>query len=324
MDRKNAMDQSPASISPPRRAIADYALAGFAAALFSLKGILIKLAYGPDAASNAVEVDAITLMTLRMAFAAPAFILIGAATWRNRARRGLPTPSASLILKASLVGLLGYYAASYLDFAGLTHLTAQFERLILMTYPGFVMLLGAMFFGAPVTWASAAGLAVAYAGVATIFAHGASAKGEHATLGVFLVMAAAFTFAIYQLLAKSLLKQIDAPIFTCIAMTSASAAAATHFAAVKGLGALLDVSPRVTILAALMAVFSTITPAFMLNLAIQRIGPQVVSMMGTIGPTATIAMAVVILGEPFTVTDALGSALVMAGVGWFTWNDGRR
>jgi drug/metabolite transporter (DMT)-like permease len=321
MDRHSTSATTP---HPPQNAYTGYTLAGLSAVLFSTKAILIKLAYGVNAAGTGVEVDAITLLALRMAFSAPVFVLIGAFAWRRRERHGLPTPSTRTIAMTAFVGLLGYYVSSYLDFAGLTHLTAQFERLILMTYPAFVMLLGAMFYGVPVTWASAAGLAVAYAGVAAIFVHGASAKGDHVALGVALVASASFTFAIYQLLAKSLLKEIDAPIFTCVAMTSASVGVAAHFVAVKGLDALLGASSRVVFLAALMAVFSTVAPTFMLNIALQRVGPQAVSMMGTIGPMATVGMAVAIIGEPFTFMDAFGSTLVMAGVGWFTWSDGRK
>ena len=39
--------------------------------------------------------------------------------------------------------MLGYWFASYTDFAGLQYISAQFERLILFTYPLFVVVLGA-------------------------------------------------------------------------------------------------------------------------------------------------------------------------------------
>ena len=44
-------------------------------------------------------------------------------------------------------------------------------------------------------------------------------------------------------------------------------------------------------------------------------------MIGTISPVATIVMAMAILGEPFTVADAAGTVLVIAGVGLFTYHD---
>ena len=38
----------------------------------------------------------------------------------------------------------------------------------------------------------------------------------------------------------------------------------------------------------------------------------------------TIALAVLILGEHLTVTDVIGTMLVLAGVGWFTLADRKR
>jgi len=157
----------------PRRFNGGYILAAAGAILFSLKGILVKVAYGGTS-----DVDAITLMTLRMAFSMPFYVVIGALGWKAHTARGEPPFSRSLLVKTVLVGLLGFYVSSYLDFAGLQYLSAQFERLILMTYPVFVALLDAAFFGARLTKGSVAALAISYSGIVFIFATGASAKGE--------------------------------------------------------------------------------------------------------------------------------------------------
>lgn len=320
------METSPASgiqttnRKPPNRNLG-YLLALLSALLFSLKGILIKLAYGMSGSSGAPEVDAIALLTLRMGFAAPAYIVIGALVWRRCAREGRPTPERRLMLKVGLLGVLGYYISSYLDFEGLVYLTAQFERLLLLTYPAFVLLFGALFFGAPVAWSGVAGLALAYAGIAAIFLHGASGGGEGSVLGVVLVLGAAVCFAAYQLLAKSLLKRVDPAIFTCIAMTGACLAVLIHFIALKDISVLLRAPWSLIGVAAAMGALSTVAPTFMMNSALHRVGPQAVSVIGTTGPVLTIVLAVVFLDEPFTVVDALGSALVILGVSWFSWRD---
>jgi drug/metabolite transporter (DMT)-like permease len=62
----------------------------------------------------------------------------------------------------------------------------------------------------------------------------------------------------------------------------------------------------------------------MLNAALDRVGPQAVSVLGTLSPAATIFMAIIALNEPFTMADALGTLLVMSGVGLFTWRDSRK
>jgi drug/metabolite transporter (DMT)-like permease len=315
------MDQPAALTSRVFAPHSGYLLAGFGSILFAMKGILIKLAYGTG---NAIAVDAVTLLAIRMCFAMPVYVVIGALSWRERMQGGRPLPTGRLTLFAALVGLLGYYLSSYLDFQGLVYLTAQFERLILYTYPVFVMILGALFFGGRLTRLGILALVVSYAGIATIFLDGGSGQGDHVALGVALVLGSAFTIALYQLLAKSLITRVGSRMFTCIAMTSAGVGVLAHFFAWHGVSALFALPAHIVLIGALLGIFATVLPSFMLNAALERIGAEAVSMIGTLSPAATIVMAILVLGEPFTLTDALGTALVIAGVGLFTWHDGRR
>lgn len=308
----SAADYSPAS---------GYALAAFGALLFSMKGIFIKLAYGTG---TAPAVDAITLLALRMAFALPVYVAIGSLAWIERQRAGQSLPTLWQVISALFVGVLGYYVASYLDFEGLVYLTAQLERLILFTYPFFVMLLGAMFFGGRITPWGAGSLILAYGGISMIFVEGATATGENAAYGALLVLGSALCFAFYQHLAKPLITRIGSRIFTCLAMGGACLAVLGHYGVDRSLMELFDIPARIVGLCLLIAVFSTLLPSFMLNAALDRVGPEAVSVLGTISPAATIVMAIFVLGEPFTIADALGTALVMAGVGLFTWRDSRK
>ncbi len=298
-----------------------YLLAAFGAVLFSMKAIFVKLAYGTG---GAPLVDPITLLALRMGFALPVYLLIGVMAWRSRIRENRNLPTARQFTGAALVGVLGYYCASYLDFEGLVYLTAQFERLILFTYPFFVMLLGALFFGARITVWGLAALALSYAGISIIYVEGATASGDHAVFGGLLVLGAAFSFALYQLLAKSLIAQIGSRIFTCIAMGGACLAVLAHFLAENSVAVFLDLPPRIIVLGAMLSIVATILPSFMLNAALDRVGPQAVAVLGTLSPAATIIMAILLLNEPFTAVDAIGTSLVMAGVGLFTWRDAQR
>jgi drug/metabolite transporter (DMT)-like permease len=313
----------PATLTPPASMpVSGYVLAACGSILFATKAIFIKLAYGTGAA---IQIDAVTLLALRMAFALPVFLAIGGLEWRNLVRQGKPLPARRDIMLAGLVGVLGYYLSSYLDFQGLVYLTAQLERLILYTYPVYVMILGALFFGGRITAIGVAALVVSYSGIATIFVKGGAGQGDHAALGVSLILLCAFTFALYQLLAKTMITRIgNSRIFTCIAMIAASIAVMAHFVAAKGAGGLFAVPGHIALLGALLAIVATVLPSFMLNAALDRIGAEAVAMIGTISPAATIVMAIIVLGEPFHLTDALGTALVIAGVGLFTWHDGRR
>jgi len=278
----------------------------------------------PDAGP---PVDAITMLALRMAFSLPVYVGIGVWSWRRHAREGRRLPKGREFILIGLTGTLGYYVASYSDFLALTYITAEFERLILFTYPIFVMVLGALFFGGHITRRGIAALCLAYSGIAFIYFKGEIATGPEITFGAGLVLLAAFSFALYQLFAKGWLNLIGSRIFTCIAMSGAAVGVLTHFVVRTvhdGSFAALHVPNHVLWLAAALAFFSTILPSFMLNGAIERVGPQAVSMIGTVSPIATIAMAIVVLGEPFALTDAVGTALVLLGVGIFTVRPSRR
>lgn len=308
-----------------RRTMWGYGLAAVGAMMFSMKGIMIKLAYGTPGANGvdgAVEVDAITILALRMGFALPVYSAIALWVWRRQAMQGRARPNRGTIVIVGLLGLLGYYVASFLDFWGLMFVTAQFERLILFTYPIFVMILGVLFFGSRLNRWGVCALAIAYSGIVLVYLRGDTATGDNVLLGGTLVLGAAFAFAFYQLLAKRQVRAIGGRMFTCIAMIAACLGALTHFTiagAMDGsLTSVLDLPARIYWLTLAIAFISTIIPSFMLNAALERIGPEAISMMGTLSPVYTIAVAIVLLGEPFGPTDAMGTLLVIGGVALYT------
>jgi drug/metabolite transporter (DMT)-like permease len=301
--------------------LSGYILAAAGSILFSSKAIFIKLAYGTG---GVPEIDAITLLALRMAFALPVYLAVGLLAWRSHVRDAKPLPAGRHLASAFAIGVLGYYLASYLDFEGLVYLTAQFERLLLFTYPFFVMLLGALFFGGRVTRWGVIALILSYMGISVIFFEGATARTDNSVFGAALVIGAAFCFALYQLLAKPIIARISSQVFTCVAMTGACIAVMAHFLTQSSFAVFADIPVRIVLLGALLAVFATVLPSFMLNAAIGRVGPQAVSIIGTLSPIATIVLAIIFLNEPFTPADAIGTGFVIAGVGLFTWRDSRK
>lgn len=307
-------DAEPAASGPAP--LAGYALAATGALLFASKGVLIKLAYERG-------IDATTLLTLRTGLALPVYLVVGAIAVGARVRRGMPLPSASLVMRAALVGILGYWLASYLDFLGLVHISAQYERLILFTYPGFVLLFGALFFRQPIRRKALFAFAVSYLGLIVIFATKFGERGSAVAIGTALVLGAAVAFALYQLLAKGLIEIIGSALFTCIAMSAVALVFFIQFALTRPLSA-LNVDPTTFAISLALAIGATVLPTFFLSAALQRISAQANATIGTLSPVMTIALAVAILGERITPVDILGTAMVIGGVGWFTLADRRR
>src|SRR3569833_198660 len=87
--------------------LAGLAIAITGAVLFSAKAIVAKLIYR-------YHVDAVTLITFRMLFSLPFFAAIG--LWKARTEASLTKGEIGRIV---VLGLLGYYLSSFLDFLGL-------------------------------------------------------------------------------------------------------------------------------------------------------------------------------------------------------------
>lgn len=308
------MPVSPDSQSPNYRQMG-YVFAAVGALLFSTKAVVIKLAY-------AESVDAETLLALRMIFALPFYLVIGSLSVRDHRRESRPLPTLSQVISAAAVGLLGYWFASYADFLGLEYISAQFERLILFTYPMFVVIFGALFFRQSIRLHTVVGIGVSYIGLAVIFGEKLTSLGNDVVLGAAFVLAAAIAFALYQLVAKPMIHVIGPRLFTCIAMTGASVGAFTQFFLTHPASALI-VSPLLIGYSIALAIGATVLPSFFLNAALHRISAQANATIGILSPVMTIALAVLILGETLTTIDIVGTALVLTGVGWFTFADQR-
>ena len=292
-----------------------YFYAATGAALFSTKAIFIKLAYMEQA-------NAALMLALRMMISLPFFMAVGFyAAWKLRNDGKLP--GWNMVIQALLVGLVGYYISSQLDFAGLLFITAQLERLVLFTYPIFVVFLGWMFFGARITWFTILAASITYAGLVVVFLSALPTGGTNTIIGTALVLGCAITFAAYQLFAKKIISAMGSMLFTSIALSSSGFACIAHYIVVSR-SFDFSSSPRFFWLSAGTAIFATVIPSFLVNAGLSRTTPQTTSMIATISPLVTIALAVSILGEPFTLADAIGAAMVIAGVALYAWSDSRK
>ena len=147
--------------------------------------------------------------------------------------------------------------------------------------------------------------------------------GTSTIIGTALVLGCALTFAAYQLFAKKIISAMGSMLFTSIALASSGIACIAHYIVVSR-SFDFSSSPRFFWLSAGTAIFATVIPSFLVNAGLSRTTPQTTSMIATISPLVTIALAVWILGEPFTLADAIGAAMVIAGVALYAWSDSRK
>lgn len=269
---------------------------------FSGKAIIAKLAYR-------YGVDAVTLLMLRMLFALPMFLAL--AWWAGRGKHPL---TRAQWREVAVLGFCGYYLASFLDFAGLQYISASLERLILYLNPTIVLVLGAVLYRQRVSAAQAGAMAVSYAGVLLVFGHEVTLAGEHAALGAALVFGSAVSYAVYLSRSGQLVQQLGSLRLTGLATTVACALCIGQFLLLRPLGSVQTLAPEVLWLSVLNATLCTVAPVLMVMMAIERIGATLTAQTGMIGPLSTIALGVLLLGEPFTAWVAAGTVGVLAGI----------
>ena len=270
---------------------------------FSLRPILIKLSYA------AAPVSPITLIFLRMALSAPFFVAVG---WWLRGQE--PKLSAGDWAKIAGLGLVGYYAASFLDFIGLQYIGAGVGRLILFLYPTLVLLLSFLFLHKKPGGRELGALVVTYAGIALVLSsQAASVHGRLFLLGAALVFASALFYATYLVAGSQLIRRVGSMRFTAWSMAIATVPAVIQFFLLEPVSA-LALPADIWLYAITLATVSTVLPLFLQAEALRRIGPSEFALIGALGPVSVAVTSAIGLDEPFTWVQAVGGLLVIAGV----------
>ena len=271
---------------------------------FSLRPILIKLSYG------AHPVSPTTLLFLRMTLSLPFFLAIG--WWL---RREEPRLSGRDWTNVALLGFVGYYAASFLDFIGLQYVGAGVGRLILFLFPTLVVLLSFFFLDKSATRREIAALALSYAGIALVVSHqvAPSTQGRLFLFGALAIFVGALFYAVYLVAGSQVVKRLGSMRFTAYSMAISSIPAILQFAVLEPASA-LALPAAVWGYAVLLATVSTVLPVFLQAEALRRIGANHFALIGAVGPVSVAVTSALGLDEPFTWVQALGGVLVIAGV----------
>jgi drug/metabolite transporter (DMT)-like permease len=297
----------PAAVPPPeprRRLLIGALLVALSALLFSGKAVMVKIAYP-------YGIDALGLLTLRMGFALPLFLLVA---WHQERKAVAPLARADALRTAAL-GVVGYYLASFLDFEGLRFIGVGLERMVLYIYPAVVVLTGALFLGQRPSALMIGALCATTAGIALTFA-GGSGGGSHAVLGCALVAGSALAYACFVLLSGAMMRRIGAGRFMALAMSAACLAMLAHAAvatAIAGGSTLLAQPVAVYGCGLALALLGTVAPALLMGEGLARVGAQRFAIISTIGPLGTVVLGWLLLGEAVTPLAGAGILLTVTG-----------
>jgi drug/metabolite transporter (DMT)-like permease len=273
---------------------------------FSTKAIFVKLAY------RDTQVDAISLLVLRMIFSLP-FFLISAGVYSSKENNVKFTTKQWIYI--AVIGCLGYYVSSLLDFLGLQFVTAGIERLILFIYPTLVLLMNSVLFKQKIKGIQWLAVAVTYTGLLLAFFGEVdfSAQNENFIWGSFLIFICAITYAAYIVGSGKLIPLVGAVKFNSYAMSFACIGVFLHFFATSE-QSLMALPSQVYIYGLLMAILSTVIPSYLVSIGINRIGAGNAAIVASVGPVSTILLAYYFLNESIFVMQVVGTAMILFGV----------
>ena len=280
--------------------LAGLALAVIGAILFSAKAIVAKLMYR-------YHVDAVMVLSLRMMLSLP--MCAALAVWQARKSPPLARRDVGRII---FLGLIGYYLSSFLDFLGLQYISAGLERLILFLTPSFVLLISFFFFKRRVTLLEWGALLVSYAGTTLVLLHDLR-SGSNVLLGSALVLGAAISYGLYLIFSGELVRRVGAMRLVAYAMCVSSVACIVQFFILRPVSA-LQVPFEVIQLSMINAVFCTVLPVCLTMIAVARIGAPSAAQAGLVGPVSTLFLGAMLLDEPITLIQLIGTALVLSGI----------
>ncbi len=280
------------------------ALIALSASAFGAMPIFARVAYADGT-------DVFGLLLTRFGIA---FVSLGWFAWSRR----VALPSWRRVAALALMGGIGYVGQSLCYFEALQFAQASLVALLLYLYPFFVTLLAALFLHERLTRVKTGALLLCSAGCALTVGGGVGQP-----LGIGLAIGAAMIYSIYIVVGARVSAGVDPRATTlvvcgaatlvlgCVALVRGHAGAAPHWPAHAG-GWLALVA---------IAVLSTVVAILTFFAGLQRLGAARASMLSTLEPVVTVALAALTLGEKLNPGQLAGGLLILAGVLWLSARD---
>lgn len=276
-------------------------LAILAATGFASKAIFVKLAYR-------YGVDGTTMVTIRLLLVLP-IVLVMRFLRRGHASAMSMRDWGMLFL----LGVLGYYLASWFDFIGLETVSASIERLILCLYPTLTVLLSAWFMKTSISKRMWLSMGLTYFGMFFVLVPD-FANARLDLLGLFFVVASTVSYALYLTWSPPVIRRIGSMRFSELALTMSALCMIVHYAMTRPISVLIEQPAPVWGYGLVMAIISTVLPIYALSAAMGRIGAGKTALIGSVGPILTIFMSIGILDEHLSPIQWLGVAIVLLGI----------
>ena len=242
--------------------------------------------------------EPITLLFLRFTLAA-AMMLIYSMFRHSR------FPKGRILIISILMGGIGYAGQSFTYFTALLYAPAGTVAILLYLYPALVTGFSVLFLKKEITRAEIIALILALTG--TVCVIGIETGGK--PLGIILGVAAAFIYSTYIITGSRIMPNTDVITTSTIIMMSAGA---VYTMGILIRGAQFPAQVAGWSAVGGIVVFSTVIAIVTFFEGLKRIGPVHSSMLSTLEPVVTVALAWIALNEGMTMTKFIGGAMILA------------
>jgi drug/metabolite transporter (DMT)-like permease len=270
-------------------------------ACFATLAVLARLAYAEGGRP-------LPLLTWRFAVAAAVM-----ATFLALRQRSALVAGVRDIPRYALLSLTGYGAASICFFFALRHLSASVGTLLLYAYPAIVAVIESVLDHQRLPVSRVVAVALTFAGCALAAGLLDSAVVVNVP-GVLLALGAASAYALFTLLSSRLIADRS----RLVLMTYTFGISAIGIGVVTLLAGESLVptgwTPQLWLILGLMVLLPTYAAVVLFLSGIRALGPSRASLISTMEPVFTVALAGVVLGERMTATQWAGALLVIAGI----------
>jgi drug/metabolite transporter (DMT)-like permease len=266
------------------------------AAAFGAMGIFGKLAYDEGATVS-------TLLATR-------FVLASALLWLLTGARAVRTLAPRDVAVALALGAVGYGAQAGGYFAALERLDASLLSLLVYVFPVIVAVAAVALRRERASRRTAAALALSAAGLVLVLA---GAAGELDALGTLLGLGTAVVYSAYVLGSEGIAARV-APLALSTLVCTGAAVTLTLAGLAGG-----DLEPARVSASGFawlggLAVVSTVGAIGLFFAGLRRVGPTAASILSTLEPVVTVALAFVAFGESLGLAQLAGGALVLLAV----------
>ncbi len=267
---------------------------------------------GTFVAGRIVSQDVAPFSTSFLRFAVASLFLL-LLTWKMEG--ALPKLNKSQFIALVLLGMTGIFTYNVLFFKGLKLIEAGRASLIVATCPVFIAVCSALFMKEKIGLIKGLGVIISVCGAGVVVSKGSISEIFRGALGrgELYILCCVLCWVAYSLIGKAAMKNLSP--LVCVSYSAAIGTIALFIpAAFEGLLQNVRHASFVDWLCIFyLGVFGTVIGFVWYYQGVERLGPTRAGLFINFVPIFAILSALLILGEPVTLSLAVGAAMVISG-----------